>query len=139
MTYMDATKAVVEHIIEAAVFPAKLLTLPIFALSWQEIGHAKNEFPIHTKSMLENERKLQEESPELRSNLMSLLVRLSDSSKVNESLEVKTDEGSKPQVILEEEILGNLRGRTTKRRNPRFTSPPVQPFLATVLHNTDHS
>ncbi|KIW92230.1 uncharacterized protein Z519_07214 [Cladophialophora bantiana CBS 173.52] len=108
-TYMEATKTVVENIIEAAVMPAKLLTLPIFAPSWQNIGHAKNEFPLHTREMLENERKLQYDSPEPRSNLMSMLVRLSDSSKPNGDLDSKAGELSKsPQVLSEEEILGNL-------------------------------
>ncbi|OAP63844.1 hypothetical protein AYL99_03071 [Fonsecaea erecta] len=95
-TYMEATKAVVENVIEAAVLPAKLLTLPVFAASWQLIGHAKNEFPLHTRAMLENERTLQRDSSEPRSNLMSMLVRLSDSSKA----------GS--QGLSEEEMLGNL-------------------------------
>ncbi|EXJ74386.1 uncharacterized protein A1O5_02682 [Cladophialophora psammophila CBS 110553] len=109
MTYMEATKTVVESIIEAAVMPAKLLTLPIFAPSWQNIGHAKNEFPLHTREMLENERKLQYDSPEPRSNLMSMLVRLSDSSKPNGDLHSKAGELSKSsQVLSEEEILGNL-------------------------------
>ena len=109
MTYMEATKAVVENLIEAAVFPAKLLTLPIFAPSWQDIGHAKNEFPLHTRTMLENEKKLQEDSPEPRNNLMAMLVRLSDSSKANEKAEEKSNLASRDsQVLSEEEILGNL-------------------------------
>jgi cytochrome P450 len=108
LTYMDATKTVVENIIEAAVFPAKMLTLPFFAPAWQDIGHAKNEFPKHTRSMLENERKLQEDTSEPRNNLMSLLVRLSDVSKVEADPNVKRAEGEKTQVILDEEIVGNL-------------------------------
>ena len=67
--------------------------------------------PIHTKVMLENERKLQQDSPEPRNNLMSLLVRLTDSSRVSRDEEViKTEDGSKNtvQTLSEEEILGNL-------------------------------
>lgn len=109
LTYMEATKTVVENIIEAAVLPAKLLTLPIFGPSWQDIGHAKNEFPLHTKEMLENERQLQADSPEPRSNLMSMLVRLSDAPKANGAAETTTDDATKNgQVLLEEEIFGNL-------------------------------
>lgn len=109
LTYMEATKTVVENIIEAAVLPAKLLTLPIFGPSWQDIGHAKNEFPLHTKEMLENERKLQADSPEPRSNLMSMLVRLSDAPKANGATDSKSDDATKNgQVLLEEEIFGNL-------------------------------
>ncbi len=109
MTYMEATKNVVENLIEAAVMPAKLLTLPIFSASWQDIGHAKNEFPIHTKQMLENERILQSQSTEVRNNLLSMLVRLSNSAKVNGHAETKTDaEGKSAQVLFEEEVQGNL-------------------------------
>ncbi|KIW22830.1 uncharacterized protein PV07_11088 [Cladophialophora immunda] len=109
-TYMEATKTVVENIIESAVMPARLLTLPIFAPSWQNIGHAKNEFPLHTREMLENERKLQRDSPEPRSNLMSMLVRLADSSKPNGDVGSKAGDLSKAgsQGLSEEEILGNL-------------------------------
>ena len=107
MTYMEATKTVVENLIEAAIMPARLLTLPIFAPSWQDIGHAKREFPLHIKEMLANEKKLQQDSPEPRNNLMSMLVRLSDPSQANG--DIKTDEASKnPQVLSEEEIVGNL-------------------------------
>ncbi|KIW83245.1 hypothetical protein Z517_02490 [Fonsecaea pedrosoi CBS 271.37] len=102
-TYMEATRTVVENIIEAAVLPAKLLTLPIFAPAWQIIGHAKNEFPVHTREMLENERKLQRDSPEPRSNLMSMLVRLADSSQPQGDADSKNTQG-----LSEEEILGNL-------------------------------
>lgn len=109
MTYMDATKNVVENLIEAAVIPAKVLLLPIFAPSWQDIGHAKIEFPLHTREMLENERKLQEDSPEPRNNLMSMMVRLSDSSKMIGHVDAKSDEtGKNTQVLSQEEIMGNL-------------------------------
>lgn len=104
MTYMEATKTMVENIVEAGVMPARLLTLPIFSPSWQDIGHAKNEFPLHTREMLENEHKLQTESAEPRNNLASMLVRLSDRKS-----EEKTDERPMAtQVLSEEEILGNL-------------------------------
>ena len=106
MTYMEATKTVVENIIEAAVMPAKLLTSPIFGPSWQAIGHAKNEFPLHTKELLENERQRQRDSSEARNNLMSMLVRLSDPEK---NTSAKIQELTKDsQVLSEEEIFGNL-------------------------------
>jgi cytochrome P450 len=89
--------------------PAKMLTLPICPPSWREIGHAKNEFPLHTREMLESERRLQAESPEPRNNLMSVLVRLSDSSKAKEQPDLATDDASKTaQILSEEEVLGNL-------------------------------
>ncbi|KAJ9615390.1 hypothetical protein H2200_001465 [Cladophialophora chaetospira] len=109
MTYMKATKTVVENLIESAVMPAKLLTLPVFASSWQDIGHAKNEFPLHSKEMLENEKKLQAESSEARNNLMSMMVRLSDSSRANGHVDEKNDGTVKnAQVLSQQEIIGNL-------------------------------
>lgn len=108
-TYMEATRTVIENIIESAVIPAKLLTLPFFSPSWQAIGHAKTEFPIHTKNMLERERTLQSTTSETRSNLMSILVKIADSAA---SVGTEKTEGlDKPQkglLLKEEEILGNL-------------------------------
>ena len=109
MTYMEATKTIVENIVEAAVLPTRLLTMPILPQGWRNIGHAKTEFAIHTKEMLKDERKQQEDSGELRSNLMSMLARLSDQSKANGDVELKPDNASKnPQTLKEEEIVGNL-------------------------------
>ncbi|KIW20435.1 hypothetical protein PV08_01010 [Exophiala spinifera] len=96
-TYMEATKIVVENIIEA-VFPTRLLTLPMLPSSWRDIGHAKAEFPLLTKEMLENERRVQENATEQpRSNLMSMLVRLSN-----------TNDSKSTQYLTEDEMLGNL-------------------------------
>lgn len=108
-TYMEATRTVIENIIESAVLPAKLLTLPIFSPSWQAIGHAKIEFPIHTKKMLERERTLQSTTPEPRSNLMSILVKVADSAAgVGTEKTEGVDKSQKGVLLSEEEILGNL-------------------------------
>ncbi|KEF51793.1 uncharacterized protein A1O9_12130 [Exophiala aquamarina CBS 119918] len=113
-TYMEATRTVVENIIEAAVIPAKLLTTPLFAPSWQAIGHAKNEFPIHTKRMLARERELQRTTSETRSNLMSILVKIADGATASVDTEKtggRVNESEKEKRVLrlsEEEVLGNL-------------------------------
>jgi len=111
-TYMEATRTVIEHIIEAAIIPAKLLTTPLFAPSWQAIGHAKNEFPIHTKKMLERERTLQSTTSETRSNLMSILVKISDGAAAGLATEKTAQNVSKPEKgvlrLSDEEVLGNL-------------------------------
>ena len=99
LTYMEASKIVVENIVAAAVLPAKILVLPFLPKDMQDIGHAKNEFPIHTRAMLANERKLQATTAEPRHNLMSMLVRFAESN------DAKTA-GS--QYLSEEEIQGNL-------------------------------
>jgi cytochrome P450 len=73
LSYMEATKTVVENIVEAAILPSKLLLLPLFPTSWQNIAHAKREFPLHTEEMLESEKKRQKASGEPRSNLLSMV------------------------------------------------------------------
>lgn len=102
LTYMEATKIVVENIVAAAVVPAKLFTLPFLPTEIQNIGHAKNEFPVHTHEMLENERKLQATTPEPRHNLTSMLVRLAESDPESGG------DPKSPQYLSETEILGNL-------------------------------
>jgi cytochrome P450 len=97
LTYMEATKIVVENIVAAAVLPARLLTLPILPTEMQNMGHAKNEFPLHTRDMLENERQLQATAAEPRHNLMSMLVRFAESG-----------DAKSPQYLSEKEVLGNL-------------------------------
>lgn len=112
MTYMEATKTVVECIVESAVLPAKLLTLPFFGPSWQDIGHAKNEFPLHTKEMLQTERKLQAESSEPRNHFLSMLARQSDPESASSTAADEKSNNTTPttttQVLSEDEILGNL-------------------------------
>jgi cytochrome P450 len=104
LSYMEATKTVVENIVEAAVLPSKLLLLPLFPTSWQNIAHAKREFPLHTEKMLESEKERQKNSGEPRSNLLSMLVRLMDPEYAAEG----SEKGEKGMVLHEDEILGNL-------------------------------
>ena len=103
LTYMEATKIVVENLVAAAVFPARLFLLPIWPQAWQMIGHAKNEFPIHTRRMLEQERIIQASGKATRSNLMSKMVEME--GKKTDSDRKTT---SKVQTLSEEELIGNL-------------------------------
>lgn len=112
LTYMDAVRTLVENIVEAAVMPTKLLTSPLFSPAWHAIGHAKVEFPIHTRRMLERERTRQNTSSETKSNLMSMIVRLVDEATAGDDNDTKgtiDDKSTKKSLSMsEEEILGNL-------------------------------
>lgn len=70
--------------------------------SVRRIGIGLQEFPLRTKEMLEAERKSARSDASPRNNMMSTLVRLSDSVKNGEEV------SSKLQNLSEEEILGNL-------------------------------
>jgi cytochrome P450 len=104
MTYIEATRTAVDHIVEAAVMPVKLLLLPFMPTILQNVGHAVREFPAHTKQMLDSERKRSPEDSNGRTNLMSILVK-----EVVQGTEGKQGETSKPtQRLSESEITGNL-------------------------------
>ena len=102
LTYVDAVSAVVNNIIPIAVFPAVIFSLPIMPESIRRIGTALQEFPLRTKEMLEAERKSAGSDASARNNMMSTLVRLSDSVKDGGEI------NSKSQNLSEEEIMGNL-------------------------------
>ena len=102
LTYVDAVSAVINNIIAIAVIPAAIFSLPIIPDSMRRIGIGLREYPLRTKEMLEAERKSVSSGTSPRNNMMSTLVRLSDSAKDGE------ESISKSQNLSEEEILGNL-------------------------------
>jgi cytochrome P450 len=102
LSYVDAVSAVINNIIAVAVIPAGIFSLPILPDSVRRIGVGLQEFPLRTKEMLEAERKSASADASPRNNMMSTLVRLSDSAKDDEKID------SKSQNLSEEEILGNL-------------------------------
>lgn len=105
MTYVEATRLAVDGIVQAAVIPAKLLLLPFMPSFLQKIGHAVREFPLHTKQMLDAERKRELEGGEGRSNLMSILVKESAQGTGDK----QDDSSSKPTPGLSEsEVMGNF-------------------------------
>lgn len=101
MTYMEATRLTIDHIVEAAVLPTKVLTLPFMPKVLRDVGISVLEFPIHTRNMLENERNLRARSPADRNTLMSQLVKLAD-----QNTEEKTT--SQFKGLSEDEVNGNL-------------------------------
>lgn len=102
LSYVDAVSAVINNIIAVAVIPAAVFSLPIWPDSVRRIGVGLQEFPLRTKEMLEAERKSASTDASPRNNMMSTLVRLSDSAKDGEKID------SKSQNLSEEEIMGNL-------------------------------
>lgn len=102
LTYVEAVTAVINNIIPIAVIPAKVFSLTFMPESVRRIGIGLQEFPLRTKEMLEAERKSASSDASPRNNMMSTLVRLSDSVKNGEEV------NSKWQNLSEEEILGNL-------------------------------
>jgi hypothetical protein len=86
LTYVDAVSALINNIIAIAVIPAIIFSLPIMPDSVRIIGIALREFPLRTKEMLEAERKSASSDASPRNNMMSTLVRLSDSAKRGEEI-----------------------------------------------------
>lgn len=102
LTYVEAVSAVINNIIPVAIIPASVFSLLIMLDSVRRIGIGLQEFPLRTKEMLDAERKSACSDASPRNNMMSTLVRLSDSAKNGEEI------SSKSQSLSEEEILGNL-------------------------------
>lgn len=103
LSYIEATRLAVDHVVEVAVLPAWLCKLSWMPQGLQRIGHAITEFPVHTKGMLERERS----NPSEKVNLLGMLVKESDSQ-----VSVDEEKGEK-QVgsgagLSEDEIVGNL-------------------------------
>ena len=103
LSYIEATRLAVDHVVEVAVLPAWLCKFSWMPKGLQRVGHAITEFPVHTKGMLERER----QKPSEKVNLLSMLVKESDS-------QVSTNEGNGEKQIgtgaglSEDEIMGNL-------------------------------
>ena len=103
LTYVDAVCAIINNIIAVAVIPSRFFSLPIMPDTVRRIGTALQEFPIRTKDMLQTERRSAASDASPRNNMMSTLVRLSDTAKHDEGVDSKS-----AQHLSEEEILGNL-------------------------------
>jgi hypothetical protein len=89
LTYVEAVTAVINNIIPIAVIPAKVFSLRIMPENVRRIGIGLQEFPLRTKEMLEAERKSASSDASPRNNMMSTLVRLSDSVKNGEEVSSK--------------------------------------------------
>jgi hypothetical protein len=101
LTYMDAVAEVVNNLVSVALVSPKVLCAPFMSEGIRRIGYAVTEFPSHIEKLLEKERSI---AGPTRNNLMSVLVRLSDSEKSQE-----TSMPTKASLYLSEnEIRGNL-------------------------------
>ena len=101
MNYIDAISVSVDLIVLAALVPGWILRLPFMPLSIQTLGAAVGRLPGLTSEMFETERKRIASGNDTRDNVMSMLVRLSDSEK----------SGGGPgtnQYLKDDEIAGNL-------------------------------
>ena len=101
LTYIEATRLAIDHIVEAHVFPAWFFLLRCMPRKVRELGYAIQEFPAHTKSMLDQERK----NPNGKVNIMNMMVRESDAV---EGGEKGDGEKGKTAGLTEDEIMGNL-------------------------------
>ncbi len=101
LTYIEATRLAVDHIVEASIFPAWLFLLRFMPKKVQELGYAVKEFPAHTQNMLDQERK----KPSEKVNIMNMLVKESDAVQGGDV----EKEGEKGRAgLTEDEIMGNL-------------------------------
>lgn len=101
LSYADGVWVCTTKLFLAAFFPLWFLRLPFMSNVAKTVANAKEWLPNLTKDMLETERKLaMENGSSTDSNLMSMLVRLSDGE--------KTDITKTSQALKDEEISGNL-------------------------------
>ena len=106
LTYIEAVREVIDNLIFATIVPVWLLLLPFMPDFIRRIGTAVEEFPVHTRKTLEDERKRAAKATDKEShaNLMSMMVKMTDESK-NGTL---TDKDKSSVYLTEEEIQGNL-------------------------------
>jgi len=102
LTYIEACKTVIEAVAGPIVLPVWFMTSwPSFLPGHeflQNLAPAMVEFPIHTKHLLDEERKrTSTQSGETRSNIMSQLLKASE----------KDDKDGKA-LLSEDEMMGNL-------------------------------
>lgn len=109
LTYIDAVKLINENTAGPTILPTSLLLnwptwLP--GSAWlRELGHAKVEFPQHTRDALAKEKRLEAETGHARNNVMSALL---SASERNEGDPEKGEKKRKGPALSEEELVGNL-------------------------------
>ncbi|KAH8879356.1 cytochrome P450 [Thozetella sp. PMI_491] len=104
MSYIDAISLATELVVIAAMVPAKLLRHRIMPLPIQALGSALERLPRLTSDMLQAERGRAATDIDARSNMMSMLVRLSDAEKRGGG----EAGGPSNQYLSDQEIAGNL-------------------------------
>jgi hypothetical protein len=105
MTYFEAIVSIINYLVVAAFVSNRLLQLPGVPTSLKKVGAAVVEYPSLANEMLARELTLIEKGDEERSNIMVMLVRLSDQGKdgIREGAPTSTS-----QYLSESEIHGNL-------------------------------
>ena len=113
LTYIDAVKIINENTAGPTVLPTPiLLNWPTWlpGSKWmRDAGHAKIEFPQHTRDALSREKRHEAETGYARNNVMSALLSASDRNEGEG--EIDTEMGSKRRkgpALSEEELVGNL-------------------------------
>jgi Cytochrome P450 len=99
MTYFKAISLVTIMLIEAAFLPPILMKLPFMPASLRLLGHAMENLPRYTNALLNREREAKIENGQTRTNLLSMMVQLSDQEKSG---------GKTGLSLTEAEISGNL-------------------------------
>jgi cytochrome P450 len=105
MTYFEAIFSIINCLVVAALVSNRLLQLPGVPTSLKKVGIAVAEYPSLAREMLAQELILIEKGEQERTNIMAMLVRLSDLGKdgIREGAPTSTS-----QYLSESEIHGNL-------------------------------
>jgi cytochrome P450 len=99
LSYFNAIGLITIMLLEAAFLPTKFLKLPIMSPALQLLGKAIEELPQISKDLLDSERQAAKQGARPRSNLLSMLVQLSDEGKRRDNSGL---------FLTEDEIRGNL-------------------------------
>ena len=99
LSYFNAIGLITVMLLEAAFLHPKLLKLPIMSPALRLLGKAMEGLPQMAKDLLDSERKSAKQGSAPRTNLLSMLIRLSDQGK---------REDKSGLFLTEDEIRGNL-------------------------------
>ncbi|KAK5092027.1 hypothetical protein LTR70_007894 [Exophiala xenobiotica] len=115
LTYMDAVKIINENTAGPTIVPTSiLLNWPTWlpGSKWlRELGHAKIEFPQHTRDALAREKQLESQTGHARNNVMSALLSASDRNEGEDAGSGDPGKDSKRKrgpALSEQELVGNL-------------------------------
>lgn len=112
MTYRDALALILKHLLILLVIPPRFFSLPLVPHCWAKVGQATREFRKYMIEMLEKEKNLISERSPGTGNLMSNLVRQSESAKkaVDEKQPIEYEKATAhdKRGLTDNEILGNI-------------------------------
>lgn len=107
-TYIQSVKSVIHHITGAILLPQWLLhNYPSFLPGHSDLralGHAVDEFPVHTAKLLENERQRTIlDASTTKGNILSQLLQASEGQEDSESKSTR-----RSKALSDTDLLGNL-------------------------------